>query len=138
MYNIIIEDGGGNTESRMSGSPFTVPNGYTVQSFTDETGAPGILIYSTPAAPAVTPGSRCGAGTITLYASSAGAEIDWYDAATGGTLLWTGNTFTTPTITASTTYYAQARYTATGYVSAKVPVTATVNLHEGMIGGRED
>jgi uncharacterized protein (TIGR02145 family) len=82
-----------------------------------------------PANPTVTAGSRCGAGTVTLSAASGGAEIDWYDAATGGTPLLSGNnTYTTSSLTASTTYYAQARIAATGCVSAaRVAVTATVN-----------
>jgi hypothetical protein len=48
-YTIVIKkDAGGTTETRQSNSPFTVPAGYTVQSFTDKTGAPGTLIYLPP------------------------------------------------------------------------------------------
>jgi uncharacterized protein (TIGR02145 family) len=45
MYNIVLKDNGSGTDMRMSGSPFSVPQGYTVQSFTDKTGAPGIIKY---------------------------------------------------------------------------------------------
>ena len=51
--------------------------------------------------------------------------IDWYSAATSGTSLTTGASYT-PSITASTTYYAQARIVATGCVSARTPVVAKV------------
>lgn len=52
----------------------------------------------------------CGTGvTVTLEASTtAGASIKWYAAATGGTALATGNSFTTPALSASTTYYIAA------------------------------
>jgi uncharacterized protein (TIGR02145 family) len=43
MYTIVLKDNGGSTITRESGSPFSVPAGYTVQSFTDKTGAPGIM-----------------------------------------------------------------------------------------------
>jgi hypothetical protein len=53
------------------------------------------------------------------------APSDWYDAATAGTLLGTGTTFTTPSIAATTTYYAEALYgTCT---SARTAVVATVD-----------
>ena len=71
----------------------------------------------------------CGTGTTSLSAAaSAGAKIDWYAASTGGTALITGsNTYTTPTISATTVYYAEARDTVTGCVSAtRTAVTAMV------------
>ncbi len=62
-----------------------------------------------PAIVSTTPGSHCGAGTVNLEAQgSAGTVIRWYDAMTGGTPLSTGNTFTTPSISATTDYYAEA------------------------------
>ncbi|MEZ5045761.1 MAG: hypothetical protein R2831_02095 [Chitinophagaceae bacterium] len=56
-----------------------------------------------------TPGSRCGLGTVDLSATAnAGSTINWYNAASGGTLLGSGATFTTPSIASTTTYYAAA------------------------------
>jgi hypothetical protein len=56
-----------------------------------------------------TPASRCGAGTVDLSAVANGtATVYWYSAPTGGTPLFTGDIFTTPVITATTTYYAAA------------------------------
>jgi uncharacterized protein (TIGR02145 family) len=43
MYDIVIEDTDENTETRQSGNTFTVPPGYKLKSFSDKTGAPGIM-----------------------------------------------------------------------------------------------
>lgn len=51
----------------------------------------------------------CGPGTVVLKASaSGGGSIKWYAALTGGTALFTGNVFTTPSLTTTTTYYIAA------------------------------
>jgi|GEM_PF-1415708 len=87
-------------------------------------------IITIPVAPAATSNTRCGNGTVTLTATPGASQtIDWYAAATGGTALATGNTsFTTPVLAATTTYYAEARSTSTGCISAtRTAVTATVN-----------
>ncbi len=55
--------------------------------------------------PTITNGSHCGPGSVTLSATGSGT-INWYDAASGGNLLYTGTNFTTPSISATTTYYA--------------------------------
>ncbi|WP_109746180.1 Ig-like domain-containing protein [Flavobacterium araucananum] len=66
--------------------------------------------------------------TLTASTSEAGVALDWYDAATGGTkLLGDSNTFTTPILTATKTYYVESRNSAGGCVSTtRVPVTVTV------------
>ena len=71
--------------------------------------------------------TRCGTGTVALSATgTVGASIDWYAAATGGTALATGAaTFTTPSISANTTYYVEAA--TAGCSSPRVAVLATVN-----------
>lgn len=56
-----------------------------------------------------TPGSRCGTGTVVLGAAgSAGATLNWYAANSGGVSLGSGTSFTTPSISANTTYYVAA------------------------------
>jgi hypothetical protein len=66
--------------------------------------------------------------TATLTASGApqGAVYRWYSAATGGTLLFTGATYQTPALTATTAYYA-AVYLAPCGESSRTKVTVTVN-----------
>ena len=52
---------------------------------------------------------NCGPGAVVLKATaSAGGSIKWYAALTGGTALFTGDVFTTPSLTANTTYYITA------------------------------
>ena len=68
-----------------------------------------------------TPGLRCGTGTATAGATgSAGTTIKWYANASGGSALGTGTTFTTPSISATTTYFAGAET----YVAGALPLGA--------------
>jgi hypothetical protein len=74
---------------------------------------------------ATTPAGRCGSGTVTLGAtSSAGTTLNWYDAATGGNLVGSGTSFTTPVLNTNTTYYVSA---TTGTAVQSVGA-ASVNL----------
>ncbi len=53
--------------------------------------------------------TRCGPGSVTLTATAnVTADIKWYEASTGGTALFTGASFTTPTVLSTKTYYAAA------------------------------
>jgi len=62
-----------------------------------------------PAISGTTPGSRCGTGTVALAAAgSPGTSLSWYAAQTGGTALGTGVNFTTPQISATTSYYVES------------------------------
>jgi gliding motility-associated-like protein len=70
-----------------------------------------IIVDDPPAKPAVTPTSATilAGQTATFKATVVnGATIKWYTAATGGTLVFTGSTFTTPALSTNTTYYAEA------------------------------
>ena len=68
-----------------------------------------------------TPAVRCGVGTASLSAAgSTGTTIKWYANPSGGSSLGTGTTFTTPSISTSTTYYAGAEK----YVAGALPVGA--------------
>lgn len=82
-----------------------------------------------PAAPTVRVDAAAAYNQYTLTAAGAleGAFYYWYAAATGGVPLYRGATFTTPLLTASTTYYA-AVATAGGCESARTAVTVTINL----------
>jgi len=65
-----------------------------------------IIISNMPSAPSVTPGSGCDSSEVTLSATGSG-QLDWYDALTGGTLLYSGNTFLTPTLYNTTAFYVE-------------------------------
>lgn len=99
----------------------------------------GFVTHQIACSPATSPttpngvnGSRSLAGTVSLSATTAvGTTVDWYANATGGNVLSGGSgtlSFTTPSISATTTYYAQARNSTTGCVSSsRTVVVATVN-----------
>jgi hypothetical protein len=75
-------------------------------------------------APIVTNGVRCGTGSVTISAAptAVGQTIDWYADSLGGAILTGGvgtTTFATPSIAATTVYYAEVRNTSTGCVSRK-------------------
>lgn len=71
------------------------------------------ITVNNPSIVSTTPAERCGTGTVTLGATgSAGTTLNWYAAASGGTSLGTGTTFTTPSISNTTTYYVGAEVTS--------------------------
>ena len=86
------------------------------------------IVSSVPTAPVGVPGSRCGTGSVTISATpSNGDSIKWYSATTGGTLLLTGsNNYNTPSISANTTYYAEAKNAGCSS-STRTAVVATIN-----------
>lgn len=67
----------------------------------------------------------CGSGSVTVQAQSSSGTVYWYTAATGGTPVATGNSYTTPVLSAPTTYYASA-YDATCATAPRVAVRADV------------
>ncbi len=81
-------------------------------------------ITSQVADPVVSPGSRCGSGTVSLSASSNDILI-WYSNSSGGSQLGSGSTFITPFIASTTTYYVLA--TNGACPSNYVPVQATIH-----------
>jgi PKD repeat protein len=83
-----------------------------------------ITVNTTPTLGATTPADRCGAGTLTLGASATSGTVNWYAAQTGGTALGTGTSWTTPSISATTTYYVEV--TSNGCTSARTAVVATI------------
>ncbi len=73
-----------------------------------------------------TPAESCGSASLIITAtSSVGGTIRWFDAATGGNLLGTGNTLTTAVLSTTTTYYAEAILDGCPSL-VRVPVTATI------------
>ncbi|QLC66120.1 T9SS type B sorting domain-containing protein [Flavobacterium sp. LPB0248] len=67
-------------------------------------------VYATPATPIAEKDTytNCGPGTVTIKATSNIGTISWFTSPTGGTNISQGTTFTTPTISSNTTYYAEA------------------------------
>lgn len=68
------------------------------------------VITTAPGSVTANGGSRCGPGSVQLTAAPADPtnQVHWYPTATGGSALFTGNTFNTQAITGTTTFYAAA------------------------------
>jgi gliding motility-associated-like protein len=81
-------------------------------------------VNESPNVSSTTPSSVCGSGTVTLAAEASDGNINWYNAATGGSSLSNGNSFTTPIINSTTTYYAEP--ISNGCRGPRIGVTATV------------
>ncbi|MEE1943797.1 putative Ig domain-containing protein [Pedobacter sp. KR3-3] len=72
--------------------------------------------------------NACYNSTAVLGATTGATnELRWYDVADGGSALATSATFTTPALTANTTYYVAARRIGCTDESVRVPIVVTVN-----------
>lgn len=116
-----------NTGSLIPGDPYQ-PKGYVVE----YGGMPGELPLQIAASTQITipevsiiqSNPVCDAGVVTLTANSKGGEpVYWYDTATSISPIANGNSFTTPLITTTTTYYVDA-----GCQSNRKSAVATVNV----------
>jgi gliding motility-associated-like protein len=83
------------------------------------------IVYM-PTVTASTPAATCGSGTITLGATTSFGTPYWYATATGGTALANSNSFTTPNLTTTTTYYVSG-YDDTCTTTGRTAVVATIN-----------
>jgi hypothetical protein len=91
-------------------------------------------IYAIPANPTVSViTGACSGGPATLFANTP-ASVAWYSTAVGGNPVSLNDTFTTPAITAPTTYYAEAttstvqRYTV-GPLNTSIGAGGLVSLY---------
>ena len=107
---------------------------YTISALSDanctgnilSAGSATVTVNPSPLITATSPGSRCGAGTVTLGATTSAGTVNWYAASTGGSSIATGNTYTTPSISTTTTYYVDA--TNNGCTTgSRTAIAATVN-----------
>jgi hypothetical protein len=127
---------GGNSSQHDSIAPL-VPTVYTV-TVTDSGGAQVTATYSvnilSPSVNATKGDTACSApGTLLLTGTpSAGASIVWYDSLSGGQLIASGDSFTTPSIDTVTTYYAFAVTTSPVCTSAAVPVVALIRANPAL------
>ena len=87
-----------------------------------------ITVFSPPNQPITSDSSRCGTGSVVLKASTdVGNTITWY-ADDQTTILGTGLTYTTPSISSTTIYYAESKNTLSQCVSIlKTPISAIIN-----------
>ena len=106
------------------------PQGYVVE-FGGMPGDPDLTEISAstkitiPEVIATVENERCGPGSVTLNALASQGIIRWFDAEEGGNELGVGNTFDTPIINSSTTYYAMASIDGC-LTGLREPVIATI------------
>jgi hypothetical protein len=80
------------------------------------TWVPKSVTISNPSIISTTPGSNCGPGEVILSADQtpAVASVAWYDSPVSTTPLSIGNSFVTPTISSTATYYVAALNSGNG------------------------
>jgi gliding motility-associated-like protein len=120
-----------------SGTTFTTPaitanTTYYAEAFSPE-GCPSaarvaiaITTAPQPSVTILTPPTLCDEGIVTLQATPSAGIVTWYTSDTGGTAIATGNTYTTPLLTQTTTYYAEVADNGCAS-AARQAVTVTVN-----------
>lgn len=85
-----------------------------------------LSISITPEILSTSGAESCGSASLTLSATTSdGATLNWYDAPSGGNLLFSGGSFTTPILDMTTSYYVEAE--ENGCASAREEVLAVVN-----------
>ena len=83
-----------------------------------------ITVNPTPPAPTVVNATICPNNSTGLTATAPGGTYEWFDVAVGGTLLFTGATYTTPVLAANATYWVQS--TINGCTGPRTMVTVTI------------
>ena len=89
----------------------------------------GLYLSSPPAAPQASGDTVCSGATATLAIISPQPNLvyNWYASAAADSVIFTGNSFTTPALNATTTYYAEASYGAGSCSSAtRTPIVVTI------------
>ena len=99
-----------------------------------------VTVSAPPTISSVTNGERCNSGTVDISATSSAGSIDWYTSSTGGSSIGSSNSgvnWTTPSISSTTTYYAEG-VNGSCISSSRTAVTATVNTASVGPGGVTD
>ena len=85
-----------------------------------------VSVNSLPTVVDVVDGSRCGAGSVSIEASTASGKINWYNAAFGGDLRGSSPTWITDSVPATIKYYAEAESPEGCYSLVREPVEAII------------
>ena len=88
-----------------------------------------IVFNAVPNIPNVSDTARCDSGKMLLHATPGtnGTEARWYDAQTGGTLLYTGKNYETPILQTTTSYFISIYDTTTHCESSRVEAEAIIH-----------
>lgn len=88
-----------------------------------------VTVNVPPDSPVVAkPDSICPGNSATLIATAPGGTYKWYETASGGTSIHTGDTLHTPLLNASKTYYVEVISPASCTSSKRTPVTVYMSL----------
>lgn len=103
--------------------PLTATTNYYVQSLMDgcvsaSRAKATVVVKPLPNGPNVATVQICEGSTATITPTPAGT-YNWYDAMTGGTLLGTGATYTTPVLTKDTVFYVEPFSITTGCIGKR-------------------
>ncbi|MFN3852662.1 MAG: T9SS type A sorting domain-containing protein [Spirosomataceae bacterium] len=90
-----------------------------------------VSVNSVPNSPTLVSNQRCGAGQLTLSATCAAGSPVWFSSMTATSSVGSGNTFTTPLLTQSTSYFVHCNNN--GCTSNRVNTTAVINLPPTLI-----
>ncbi len=74
---------------------------------TAQTTTTSVTVNPIPVAPTITGTTTICSGSTTTLSTTAGGTVRWYDVPTGGTALASALSYTTPALTANTTYYTE-------------------------------
>jgi gliding motility-associated-like protein len=87
-----------------------------------------IIVHTTPVSPVVaTTDTICARNAVTLLATAPGGTYKWYEIATGGTPIYTGDSFHTPVLNSTKTYYVEVESTSKCTSTSRTPVTVPVS-----------
>lgn len=142
-------DGGSVTLTSSSANSYTWSNGQTTQSINvTQSGvysvqvdgacqnwtSADVTVTAINTADAIASNTSVASGTSTTLTAT-GDNLQWFDAASGGNLLASGSSFTTPVLVSPTTYYVQSR-TILGADSAQVGKTDQTNTGSAFSGNQ--
>jgi PKD repeat protein len=93
-----------------------------------------VLYKPTPGVPTATDEARCGPGQVTLSSATGvnGNRNRWYINASGDSILFTGNNYTTPVLSSAATYWVATYNDTTGCESVRRRVNAIINPIPGV------
>lgn len=127
----------------ISGTPTAVGTfNYTItptSSCGSATATGTITVTAVPTISGSVSGSRCNSGTVSIQATASAGSIEWFTTASGGASIGSsssGANWTTPSISTTTIYYAEALNDCES--SSRTAVTATVNTASIGPGGITD
>lgn len=87
-----------------------------------------VTVNTVPDSPTIVgPDSICSGNAATLTATAPGGIYNWYDTATGGTPIFTGDLYNTPILTSSKTYYVETVSPAACASYVRTPATVIVH-----------